>query len=490
MIACKEPLSEKSSNSINCESMTAETTGIPPNANSAKPLDTNDLKKELQNVQSAESAASENHYSEMKRTDDIHIGSKNLTFEALGLKKELIKATVLAFDWKYPSPVQERVIPAALSGKNVVARAKNGTGKTGSFILPIMNNCDIEDKSTIEALIIVPNRELAMQTSSLFITLSKHLAYEKATSSSNHEANSDSTPPLDAKNIKDYAKTVLLTGGNPVSRDIILLKTHASTGVKFAVGTPGRILDLARQNILPMDALKFIVFDEADKLLSDSISISIRNILALTKPQTQIMMVSATFKSDVANAIQEFVPQPEFINLMPEIALKGITNYYCHVQECDKIRALNTMFCGIRVSQAIIFVRHYMRAEALNRELQKCGYSSTCIHSQMDMNARKRIFNDFKHRHSHRILVCTDIFERGIDNTRINVVVNFDLPRSSDQYLHRIGRAGRFGRRGIAISIVNKDQDEKLLYTKVMMELKITPLPVPKTFDESLYQNE
>jgi len=430
----------------------------------------------------------------LTRTEDIK-STHNLSFEQLGLKKEIIKAAVNAFHWKNPSPIQEKLIPIALDKKNVIARSKNGTGKTGSFILPIMNMIDVADKSTIEALVIVPTRELAMQTSALFINIARHLNIIKnAVESQEQQENGkktdkNSTSPKELVN-RNLAKVILLNGGNPIVNQIVLLKAHKQQGVKIVVGTPGRIHDLAKKNQLPLDKLKVVVLDEADRLLSENVADVVKNILSMCPKTTQTLMVSATYPSDVQKIIQETITEPVMINNMNELALKGITNYYCNVEEKDKIRALNTMFQALTVSQAIIFVSSAVRAMVLNNQLQKCGYSTTCIHSQMNQLERKQVFNDFKTNNSHRILVCTDIFERGIDNTRVNVVINFDLPRSSHHYLHRTGRAGRYGRKGITIDIVNMQKHQIAQYAKIMQEIGIAPQPVPKKFDEELYKNE
>ncbi|MES1902172.1 MAG: putative ATP-dependent RNA helicase ddx6 [Paramarteilia canceri] len=411
----------------------------------------------------------------IQRTEDVKV-VKSQTFQDIGISKNLAKAVFSALGWESPSPIQEKFIPEALTGQNIIARAKNGTGKTGSFILPVLEKIDKQDPSKVEALVLTTTRELAMQTSNLFISISRKLKSDDEIS----DINSQSHKQL------DYPKTLLLHGGTPVHEQIAILKDHENQNIKICVGTCGRVYDLANRKILPFENIKYLVLDEADRLLSTYSLPVVNKIISLCPKNIQIMLLSATYPVQIQKTVTELVQNAKLINLMEELTLKGLTPYYCNVPEKKKIQLLNTLFSRLTLAQAVIFVSSSKRAMLLNKILSKIGYSTTFINSQMNQTTRKHIFNDFKANH-YRIMICTDIFERGIDNPKINVVINFDTANSSQQYLHRVGRAGRYGRKAIAIDIVCDDERDH--YLQIMSELSIKPSKVPEKFDESLYVN-
>jgi ATP-dependent RNA helicase DDX6/DHH1 len=353
-----------------------------------------------------------------------------------------------------PSPIQEEAIPVALTGRDILARAKNGTGKTAAYVIPILEN--INPKATkIQALILVPTRELALQTSQVCKTLGKHL------------------------NIN----VMVSTGGTGLKEDIIRLNDT----VHIVVGTPGRILDLASKGVADLSACRMFVMDEADKLLSPEFTPVIEQLLAFHPKERQVMLFSATFPMIVKSFKDKHMKAPYEINLMEELTLRGVTQYYAFVEERQKVHCLNTLFQKLQINQSIIFCNSTNRVELLAKKITELGYSCFYSHARMLQHARNRVFHDFRNGKC-RNLVCSDLLTRGIDIQAVNVVINFDFPRHAETYLHRIGRSGRFGHLGIAINLITWD-DRKALY-QIEQELDTEIKPIPQTIEKKLYVYE
>ena len=350
-----------------------------------------------------------------------------------------------------PSPIQEETIPVALTGRDILARAKNGTGKTASFIIPTLEKVNPKN-SNIQALILIPTRELALQTAAVCKTLAKHLGINIMTT----------------------------TGGTGLKDDIIRL----SDPVHVLVGTPGRILDLASKGIADLSKAQTFVMDEADKLLAPEFSSNIDQLLAFHPKDRQIMLFSATFPVIVKEFKDKYMKDPHEINLMDELTLRGITQYYAFVEEKQKVHCLNTLFSRLGINQSIIFCNSTLRVELLAKKITELGYSCFYSHARMAQHNRNRVFHDFRAGHC-RNLVCSDLLTRGIDIQAVNVVINFDFPKNAETYLHRIGRSGRFGHLGLAINLINWD-DRFNLY-RIEQELGTEIQPIPAAIDKSLY---
>jgi len=356
--------------------------------------------------------------------------------------------------WENPSPIQEASIPIALTGRDILARAKNGTGKTGAYIIPILERIDTT-KDKIQALIIVPTRELALQTSQICIEISKHMG----------------------------CKVMATTGGTNLKEDIMRLQQQ----VHVVIATPGRILDLMKKGLAVMDKCGMLVMDEADKLLSQDFKNMLDAVISYLPPDRQILLYSATFPCTVDQFIKKHMHNPYEINLMEELTLKGITQYYAYVQEKQKVHCLNTLFSKLQINQSIIFCNSTQRVELLAKKITELGYSCFYIHAKMRQDHRNRIFHDFRNG-ACRNLVCSDLFTRGIDIQAVNVVINFDFPKMSETYLHRIGRSGRFGHLGIAINLIT--YDDRFALHKIEQELGTEIKPIPKVIDPHLYVAE
>lgn len=386
------------------------------------------------------------------KTTDV-TATKGHEFEDYCLKRELLMG-IFEKGWENPSPIQEASIPIALTGRDILARAKNGTGKTGAYIIPILERIDTT-KDKIQALIIVPTRELALQTSQICIEISKHMG----------------------------CKVMATTGGTNLKEDIMRLQQQ----VHVVIATPGRILDLMKKGLAVMDKCGMLVMDEADKLLSQDFKNMLDGVISFLPQDRQILLYSATFPCTVDQFIKKHMHNPYEINLMEELTLKGITQYYAYVQEKQKVHCLNTLFSKLQINQSIIFCNSTQRVELLAKKITELGYSCFYIHAKMRQDHRNRIFHDFRNG-ACRNLVCSDLFTRGIDIQAVNVVINFDFPKMSETYLHRIGRSGRFGHLGIAINLIT--YDDRFALHKIEQELGTEIKPIPKVIDPHLYVAE
>jgi len=383
------------------------------------------------------------------KTQDV-LAIKGNEFEDYFLKRELLMG-IYEKGFERPSPIQEETIPMALTGRDILARAKNGTGKTASFLIPILERIDTS-LNHIQALVLVPTRELALQTSQVCKELGKHLKVE----------------------------VMVTTGGTTLKDDIVRLYNT----VHILVATPGRVLDLAGKQVADLTRCSIIAMDEADKLLSPEFMPICEELIELLPKDRQIMMFSATFPMTVKSFKDKYLNKPYEINLMEELTLRGITEFYAFVEEKHKVHCLNTLFSKLQINQSIIFCNSVNRVELLAKKITELGYSCFYIHARMPQDHRNRVFHDFRNGRC-RNLVCSDLFTRGIDIQSVNVVINFDFPKNSETYLHRIGRSGRFGHLGLAISLIT--YEDRFNLARIEQELGTEIKPIPPSIDKGLY---
>ncbi|OXA50708.1 ATP-dependent RNA helicase cgh-1 [Folsomia candida] len=383
------------------------------------------------------------------RTSDV-TDREGKEFEDFCLTRELLMG-IFEMGWEKPSPIQEASIPMALSGRDILARAKNGTGKTGAYSIPLLERID-PTLDAIQGLIVVPTRELALQVSQICTDLAKHL----------------------------QVKVMVTTGGTGLKDDIIRVYQK----VHVIIATPGRIIDLMEKNVCKMDQCKMLVLDEADKLLSQDFNRMLDKLISFLPNKRQILLFSATFPITVESFMKKHAIDPYKINLMDELTLKGVTQYYAFVQERQKVHCLNTLFSKLEINQSIIFCNSTQRVELLAKKITDLGYACYYIHARMNQADRNRVFHDFRKGHC-RNLVCSDLFTRGIDIQAVNVVINFDFPKMSETYLHRIGRSGRYGHLGIAINLIT--YEDRFNLQKIEAELGTEIKPIPKEIDKALY---
>ncbi|KAF8483271.1 DEAD-domain-containing protein [Russula ochroleuca] len=383
------------------------------------------------------------------QTEDVK-GTLGLEFEDMFLRRELLMG-IFEAGFEKPSPIQEEAIPVALTKRDILARAKNGTGKTAAFVIPALQQIDIT-KNKIQSLLLVPTRELALQTSQVCKTLGKHMGVQ----------------------------VMVTTGGTTLKDDILRL----SETVHVLVGTPGRILDLAGKSIADLNECPVFVMDEADKLLSPEFSPVMEQLLSYLPKTRQVMLFSATFPLIVKDFKDKHMNTPHEINLMDELTLRGVTQYYAYVEERQKVHCLNTLFSKLQINQSIIFCNSTNRVELLAKKVTELGYSCFYSHAKMLQAHRNRVFHDFRNGVC-RNLVCSDLLTRGIDIQAVNVVINFDFPKNSETYLHRIGRSGRFGHLGLAINLVT--YEDRFNVYRIEQELGTEIQPIPQHIDKGLY---
>jgi len=383
------------------------------------------------------------------QTSDV-TNTRGNEFEEFCLSRELLMG-IFEKGWERPSPIQESAIPVALLGRDILARAKNGTGKTGAYVIPLLQRIDTS-LAAIQALIVVPTRELALQTSQTCMELAKYTG----------------------------TKVMVTTGGTNLKDDIMRIYDN----VHVVIATPGRILDLIEKKVADMSKCAICVLDEADKLLSQDFKGMLDLLIGHLPRDRQILLFSATFPVTVEQFMRRHLKNPHEINLMEELTLKGVTQYYAFVQERQKVHCLNTLFSKLQINQSIIFCNSTQRVELLAKKIAELGYSCYYIHARMPQPHRNRVFHDFRNGLC-RNLVCSDLFTRGIDIQAVNVVINFDFPKMAETYLHRIGRSGRFGHLGIAINLITYDDRHQL--HRIEHELNTQIAPIPKVIDPALY---
>merc|ERR1712124_235668 len=282
-------------------------------------------------------------------------------------------------------------------------------------------------------------------------------------------------------------KTGVVYGGMPITKDKEMLKTNCP---QILIGTPGRVLGLIREKDLKLENVSQFVLDECDKCLEKlDMRKDIQQVFVETPKKKQVMMFSATMTQDIRALCKKFMQDPHEISVDQEskLTLHGLLQYYVKLTEKEKNRKLNDLLDALEFNQVVIFVKSVQRAVALDKLLTECNFPSIAIHSglpQEDRIARYKQFKDFQ----KRIMVSTDLFGRGIDIERVNIVINYDMPDESDTYLHRVGRAGRFGTKGLALSFVATDEDAEVLKA-VQSRFEVNIGEMPSSIDTTSYLN-
>jgi ATP-dependent RNA helicase RhlE len=370
-----------------------------------------------------------------------------MLFSDLGLRSELLKA-IADQGYTQPSPIQEKAIPVILQGKDVLASAQTGTGKTAGFTLPMLQILSSQPKigkRQIKALILTPTRELAAQIQENVVSYSKYL---------------------------DIRSTVIFGGVN-ANPQIAALKN----GIDILIATPGRLLDLYNQKALTLSHTEFLVLDEADRMLDMGFSKDINRVLAIMPPKRQNLLFSATFSLEIKKMAAGILNDPQLVEATPEnTTVEKIAQSAYHVDKGHKPSVLIKMIEEGDWQQVLVFTRTKHGANKLSERLAKTNITSAAIHGNKTQNARTKALDSFK-KGTVRVLVATDIAARGLDIPLLPHVINFELPNVPEDYVHRIGRTGRAGASGEAISLISGDEMEykrgieKLLGEK--FELKI-----------------
>lgn len=387
-----------------------------------------------------------------KGYSDVHTAG----FRELLLKPELLRA-IADCGFEHPSEVQHECIPQAILGSDVLCQAKSGMGKTAVFVLSILQQIE-PINGQVDTLVLCHARELAYQICHEFDRFKKYMP---------------------------AVKTAVLYGGIPVQTHRDLLKNDTP---HIVIGTPGRILQLATDKILNLKNIKHFCLDECDKMLEAlDMRADIQKIFKLTPHDKQVMMFSATLSTEIRGVCKKFMHNPLeiYINDNSKLKLEGLQQYYLALKEGEKNRKLVDLLDALEFNQLVIFVKSVNRATELTKLLQECNFPAMAIHSVMPQEERIEKYRQFKNFQT-RIMVATNLFGRGIDVERVNVVINYDMSESADTYLHRVGRAGRFGTKGLAISFVTTIEDDDVL--KDVQSRFVVHIPtLPDEIDASTY---
>ncbi|HET9570805.1 MAG TPA: DEAD/DEAH box helicase [Bacteroidales bacterium] len=368
-----------------------------------------------------------------------------MTFSSLGLSPELTEA-LANLKYNKPYPIQQQAIPAILNGKDVLGIAQTGSGKTASYVLPILMN--LQDVTThknryVNVLVLVPTRELAQQVSGVFYMLGKDLPTR--------------------------IKTMAVYGGVSINPQMM-----GMNGVNVLVATPGRLLELTESNAVHLSDIDTLVLDEADKMLNLGFKDEVERILALLPKKRQNLLFSATLNDDISAIDQMVLHNPLVINIEPEkdyIDLIDQLGYF--VVEESKGPLLRYIIKSQNLQQVLVFASSTFRADSIADKLRKNGINASAIHSKKSQGARNEALNKFKEG-KIRVLVATDLISRGIDIQFLPYVINYELPRSPKDYLHRIGRTGRAENPGTAISLVSTDEQHHFKIIQKKMGKPVT----------------
>lgn len=355
-----------------------------------------------------------------------------MTFSTLGLSEPLLRA-VSGQGYTIPTPIQLQAIPAVLSGRDLMAAAQTGTGKTAGFTLPLLQRLSAGEPvqaNSVRALVLTPTRELAAQVGESVATYGKHL-------------------PL---------RSAVIFGGVSINPQMKALRR----GVDVLVATPGRLLDLYSQNAVKFSQLEILVLDEADRMLDMGFIRDIRKIMALLPKRRQTLMFSATFSDDIRSLVQDLLHKPAFVEATPRNAAATTVEQWVHpVDQKRKPELLSYLLHHHAWAQVLVFTRTKHGANRVASKLEQDGITAAAIHGNKSQGARTKALADFK-QGEVRVLVATDIASRGLDIEQLPQVVNFDLPNVAEDYVHRIGRTGRAGANGQAVSLVSIDEKQML----------------------------
>jgi len=364
------------------------------------------------------------------------------------LKPEILRA-IVECGFEHPSEIQHECIPQAVLGMDILGQAKSGMGKTAVFVLATLQQLEPTD-GEVGALVMCHTRELAFQIAKEYERFSKFMT---------------------------NVKVGVFFGGVPITKDEETLKNNCP---HIVVGTPGRLLALIKKKKLILKNLKHFVLDECDKML-DTLDMrrDVQEIFRATPHEKQVMMFTATLSKEIRPVCKKFMQDPMevFIDDESKLTLHGLQQHYTKLKENEKNRKLFELLDALEFNQVVIFVKSVQRCMALGKLLEDQNFPAIGIHRGMKQEERLSRYQQFKD-FQKRILVATDLFGRGMDIERVNIVFNYDMPDSSDTYLHRVARAGRFGTKGLAVSFVSEEACAKILNdVQERFDVNITELP-------------
>jgi len=367
------------------------------------------------------------------------------TFDGMEIPEELLRG-IYAYGFEKPSAIQQRAIKPTMLGRDLIAQAQSGTGKTATFAIGTLAKLDPKLREC-QSLILAPTRELAQQIQKVVIALGDYMELQ----------------------------VHACVGGTAVRDDIRTLQG----GVHVVVGTPGRVYDMINRRALRLDSIRQFFLDEADEMLSRGFKDQIYDIFKFLPESVQVCLFSATMPLDVLEVTQRFMRDPVRILVKKdELTLEGIKQFYIAVEREEwKLDTLCDLYETLTITQAIIYCNTRRKVDWLQEQMQERDFTVSCMHGDMDQRERDIIMREFRSG-SSRVLITTDLLARGIDVQQVSLVINFDLPTNRENYIHRIGRSGRFGRKGVAINFLTEGDVRYLRDIEQFYQTEITEMPM------------
>ncbi|VDD84908.1 unnamed protein product [Enterobius vermicularis] len=366
------------------------------------------------------------------------------SFDDMNLKEKLLRG-IYSYGFEKPSAIQQRAIVPCTMKRDVIAQAQSGTGKTATFSVSVLQNID-ETVPEVQALVMAPTRELAQQIQKVMFALGDYMG------------------------VKCHASI----GGTNVREDQRILES----GVHVVVGTPGRVNDMIQRHSLQTSSIKMFVLDEADEMLSRGFKDQIYEVFKCMPTDVQVVLLSATMPSEVLEVTNRFMNNPVRILVKKEeLTLEGIRQFYINVDKEEwKFDTLCDLYSTVNITQAVIFCNTRRKVDTLANQMKNEKYTVSCMHGDMEQSERDTIMREFR-TGSSRVLITTDLLARGIDVQQVSLVINYDLPSNRENYIHRIGRSGRFGRKGVAINFVTEQDLRQLKDIESFYNTQIEEMP-------------
>ncbi|KAH8410219.1 hypothetical protein KR009_009161 [Drosophila setifemur] len=417
----------------------------------------NDDLLDYEDEEQTETTAVETQEAPKKDVKGTYVSIHSSGFRDFLLKPEILRA-IVDCGFEHPSEVQHECIPQAVLGMDILCQAKSGMGKTAVFVLATLQQLEPSDNNTCHVLVMCHTRELAFQISKEYERFSKYMP---------------------------TVKVAVFFGGLAIQKDEETLKSGTP---HIVVGTPGRILALIRNKKLNLKHLKHFVLDECDKMLEQlDMRRDVQEIFRSTPHGKQVMMFSATLSKDIRPVCKKFMQDPMevYVDDEAKLTLHGLQQHYVNLKENEKNKKLFELLDVLEFNQVVIFVKSVQRCVALAQLLTEQNFPAIGIHRGMTQEERLNRYQQFKD-FQKRILVATNLFGRGMDIERVNIVFNYDMPEDSDTYLHRVARAGRFGTKGLAITFVSDENDAKIL-NEVQDRFDVNISELPEEIDLSTY---
>ena len=367
------------------------------------------------------------------------------TFDAMGIREDLLRG-LYSYGFEKPSAIQQRAIMPICAGRDVIAQAQSGTGKTSMISLAL---CQMLDTSTreVQALVLSPTRELATQTEKTALALGNFMS------------------------VQVHA----CIGGRSVGEDAKVL----DRGVHIVSGTPGRVFDMIKRRNLRTRNIKTLVLDEADEMLNKGFKEQIYDVYRYLPPETQVVLVSATLPVEVLDMTSKFMTDPiRILVKRDELTLEGIKQFFVAVEKEEwKFDTLCDLYDTLTITQAVIFCNTKKKVDWLTEKMRANNFTVSAMHGDMPQKERDAIMGEFRGG-TTRVLITTDVWARGIDVQQVSLVINYDLPNNRENYIHRIGRSGRYGRKGVAINFVKADDVSVLRDIEQYYSTQIDEMPV------------